>query len=129
MEIPSEFSAFIDTKLRAQRAEENQKEYRETFIRSAKAFGMENVLDCHEQFLILHVKVWKKLFDHVVDDIIKHIQMLFRDEPMLMSKRLKYICLAGGLSCSKHFRMKMKSEFGRRSTYKLEFIMPHEPIL
>ncbi len=73
------------------------------------------------------IKTWKALFDHVVNPIIDHVKELLKT-PKLMGN-CKYLCMVGGLSCSPYFQHRMKTEFGPRSTHKLQIIIPESPIL
>ena len=72
-------------------------------------------------------KTCKSLFDYVIDPLVDHLKKLL-NEPLLMRK-CKYLCLVGGLLCSKYLQHKMKTQFGPRLSYKLEIIIPKTPIL
>ena len=50
------------------------------------------------------------------------------NEPKL-TRKCKYLCLVGGLSCSKYFQYKMQEAFGMRSKYMMTVITPNRPIL
>ena len=67
------------------------------------------------------------MFDHVINPAIMHINKLL-NEPKLM-RNCKYLCLVGGFSCSKYFQYRMNKEFGTRSKWHLDVIIPKKPIL
>ena len=72
-------------------------------------------------------KTWKSLFDHIINPLVDHVKKKL-NEPKLM-RNCKYLCLVGGLSCSKYFQYRMKTAFGPRSRYPLQVIIPEAPIL
>ena len=89
---------------------------------------MENMVDCDDgQYLIIKFEIWEKLFNFVIDPIINHVEKLLRGP--LTSKKFKYICLVGGLSCSKYFGKRIKEQFGLKSRHRLDVIVPYKPIL
>ena len=76
--------------------------------------------------LKLHVRVWKKMFDVVIDEIEK----LTRD--LLELRELngcKYLCLVGGFSCSKYLQYRMRNVFGDDTKYDLIIVIPDKPLL
>ena len=77
--------------------------------------------------MMIERRLWKRMFNHVMDPTIDHVKKLLQ-EPKLM-RNCKYLCLAGGLSTSPYFQMRMREEFGPRSRYKLTLIIPPRPIL
>ena len=67
------------------------------------------------------------MFDHVINPTINHIKGLLNEAKL--KKKCKYLCLAGGLSSSPYYQNRMKQEFGPKSKYKLQLIIPQRPIL
>ena len=86
------------------------------------------VVEDEEYYLEMRVKVWKSIFDHVINPTIDHVEKLLK-MPVL-SENCKYLCLVGGLSCSPYFQSRMRMRFGKESEYKLDLIIPKpSPIL
>ena len=103
--------------------------------------------------LIFGKKTWKSLFDHVMNPLMKHVACLLGGEVMYENddnapdlapeseikqdvqsirgrmKDCKYLCLVGGLSCSKYFQHRIITEFREKSAFKLQVIVPDAPIL
>ena len=104
-------------------------EYIEHHVRNHKinVYGKEKLIDCDGEYLQINIEIWEKMFNFVIDPIINHIEELLMGP--LASKKFKYICLVGGLSCSKYFRSRIKMKFGLKSKYRLDLIVPYRPIL
>lgn len=75
----------------------------------------------------MNKSVWISLFDEVINPIIQHVEDLLK-EPVLQ-RNCDYICLVGGMSCSKYFQSRIKTVFGWNSEYKMQIIIPKRPIL
>ena len=58
-----------------------------------------------EEYLEMSNLVWKYLFDHVIDPAIEHIEYLLSQSKM---NECKYLCLVGGLACSKYYQYRMR---------------------
>ena len=84
-------------------------------------------MEWHDDYMKISEIGWKMMFDHVLDPTIEHVNRLLK-EPKMM-RNCKYLCLAGGLSTSLYFQSRMEQEFGVRSKYNLELIIPKRPIL
>ena len=146
VQLPFEFAAFIEGKLSEKYDHDNDDqhynedddmvsllkdvdngEYIEHYVRNTKVYDMEDMIDCDGDYLIFKNEIWKKLFNFVVDPIMNHIEQLLRGP--LTSKKFKYICLVGGLSCSKYFRSRIRDQFGLKSRHRLDVIVPFKPML
>ena len=99
----------------------------ETKVNNAEIMGQTGLVSLDDQTMEINAVIWKSMFDHVCDPTVDHIKKLM-NEPKLM-RNCKYLCLVGGLSCSPYFQNKMDEEFGMKSRYKLEIVVPNKPIL
>merc|ERR1712087_1094906 len=61
--------------------------------------------------LSLHYKLWKKLFNIVVDPIVAHMERVLRHKAM---KRCKYMFLVGGFSNARYLQQRIQYQFGDR---------------
>lgn len=67
------------------------------------------------------------MFDHVITPTILHIQSLLNHSKL--ERHCNYLCLVGGLSCSPYFEYRMRQQFGSKSQYKMEVVVPRRPML
>ncbi|ETO08362.1 hypothetical protein RFI_29027 [Reticulomyxa filosa] len=77
------------------------------------------------EYLSLSCKLWKKLFDLRIDEIIKKMDKMLNENEKILNEKLKYVCLVGGFSQSRYLQHKLKQKY--ESKYK--FIIPERPIL
>ena len=142
VKLPYKFLSFMEEYIARKSSQKQQKfkdsqgqyidnKYAKDKIKAAIYMNQNAKLDITEdtngQYLEISMRIWKDLFDHVIDPTVKHIQKLL-NQPSLMRK-CKYLCLVGGLSCSAYFQYRMKQEFGPLSKYLLIIITPNRPIL
>ena len=86
------------------------------------------MVELEDEYLRLHYRVWKELlFDKIVEPILSHIEFLLNDT--IMADRCDYICLVGGLGSSGYLQHRIISQFGIKSRYGLNIIIPKRPIL
>lgn len=77
----------------------------------------------------MHVRVWKAMFDVVIDEIEEHVMNLLRMEAL---DGCQFLCMVGGFSCSKYLQYKIKTKFGRTSKElkkNLMILIPDKPVL
>ena len=79
-----------------------------------------------EQTLIINTKIWKLMFDHVINPIVEHVRNLLKEHEEI---EFKYLCLVGGLSCSSYFKHKIEEEFGKDTKYDLTIMTTKNPLL
>ena len=96
-------------------------------VNNAEIMGQTGLVSLDDQTMEINAIVWKSMFDYVCDPTVDHIKKLL-NEPKLM-RNCKYLCLVGGLSCSPYFQYKMDEQFGKKSRYRLEVVVPNKPIL
>ena len=66
--------------------------------------------------------------DNAFGPITATLVEIMRNQKGVIGK-CSYLCLVGGLSESKYFQQQMEKEFGSKSKYGLEMIIPERPIL
>ena len=80
-----------------------------------------------EDYLSIHVNVWKKMFDKCIERIIVYCDQLLNKNEM-NNGQCKYLFMVGGLSQSKYFQQKMiewVNDYGN----KMNIIIPKCSIL
>lgn len=105
-------------------------------LENATPFGLEKGhFGLEEDTLWMSREVWSKhLFDRIIDPMIGHVQELIEEVNQVEGKdgtvaKVKYLCLAGGLSSSKYFQHRIHESFGIDSPYGLSIRIPRRPIL
>merc|ERR1711971_1319935 len=89
--------------------------------------GSENLVRFEGEYLEISTVVWRRMFDHVITPTILHVQSLLEDSKL--QKQCNYLCLVGGLSRSPYFEWRMRRQFGSKSRYKMEIVVPRRPML
>ena len=84
------FCAFLEEKFDV----ESDDEYDEIDdkINAMEIDGKSEMIEKYEQILIINKKIWKSMFDHVIDKVIDHLSKLLNDEHMV---GCKYLGLVG----------------------------------
>eukprot|EP01084_Bolivina_argentea_P239280 402216_1 len=88
-----------------------------------------------DDIFYISVKIWKEyLFDKVINPMIKHVEEMIPKVNQVAdrkgnTKRLKYLCIAGGLSTSKYFQRRIQQTFDMNSKYKLSIRTTRRPVL
>eukprot|EP01083_Nonionella_stella_P100971 285585_1 len=89
-------------------------------------------INSDEEILEMDVRIWKALFDSVVNIIIKHVQQLLNtkvDGNIKMFESVEYMYLCGGFATSKYLQFRMETTFGMQSKYKTKVLIPTHPTL
>ena len=118
-ELPYDFLNFIEDVV------EDDTEVEE-IVSDFKFGGKANMVSLDDEYLVINTKIWRSMFDHVINPSISHIHGLLSNDKM---DGCKYLCLVGGLSTSRYFQYRMQKEFGAESEYQLEIIVPIRPVL
>eukprot|EP01084_Bolivina_argentea_P252712 424253_1 len=85
--------------------------------------------------LLIKTNIWKEyLFDKAIDPMIEHVEQMIPKVNNTKDKEgnikpIKYLCIAGGLACSKYFRQRIYEAFGMKSKYKISIRQPKRPII
>ncbi|ETO24491.1 hypothetical protein RFI_12667, partial [Reticulomyxa filosa] len=115
IEIPFEFDEFMQSKFTNNLQE---------LVADFEYLGQSGY-EYDQEYLSIPCTLWTTLFDLRIDPIIKQInEVLLKNEKNLKG-RLKYICLVGGFSESRHLQDKLKKHFERQ----FKFVIPQRPLL
>ena len=139
--IPYDFLSFLEEKMDGtgdkdddsyndDDEEESQFDIEEAVTKMVKECsinGHDGYANFSEEFLSLHINLWREMFDVSINPIIEHCKLLCRDKKLL--KNTKYVCLVGGLSSSSYFESRINETFGLESSYKFTIIKPERPML
>eukprot|EP01083_Nonionella_stella_P013584 38221_1 len=120
--LPTDFVCFIEEKLEHSDIDKNIDD-----MISDYASMIRSKLELNDEYLEISHMIWKIMFDCVINPTVNHIKKLLKTETI--QNNVQYLCLVGGLSCSKYYQFRMKEEFGLSSKYKLNIIVPVRPIL
>ena len=113
----------------------------ESIIQKSRPFDLEagKHLKCTDNDLCISLTIWKKhLFDKVIDPTIAHVQDLIEkvnkvrgrwDDENSEPRKLKYLCIAGGLAANRYFQHRIYKAFGKGSKHDLLIRTPRRPIL
>ena len=70
--------------------------------------------------LSLHHQLWEKLFNIVLDPILKHLERVLSSKAL---RRCKYLFLCGGFAANKYLEHRVRFQFGQR----LQVFVPQHP--
>ena len=91
--------------------------------------GNQNCFAYDEDTFILGIKclIFKKhLYDPFINPVINHVQKLLARDSM---QNCSYIYMVGGYSKTEYFQSRIKSTFGLKTEYKIDVIIPPNPLL
>eukprot|EP01084_Bolivina_argentea_P202687 346269_1 len=113
VELPCDFCGFIEEKM--EDSHDGMYEYLEEKINEMEFMGDSTTITMDDNILEITVEIWKKkMFDPIIKPTINHIKELLNDKQKL-NQKCDYLCLVGGLSCSKYFQFKITNAFGIKS--------------
>jgi len=136
VELPCEFITFIEDKIEYVMPESaddvdpdiDRMESPEAMFSSFCSDHIERGwLRLEDARLSMHHKVWRWLFDGVVDPICEHIEGTV--EHLADRHRFDYLLLAGGFCESNYVRHRLHERFGVDSEHRLRIVVPRRPIL
>eukprot|EP01083_Nonionella_stella_P192949 712995_1 len=84
-------------------------------------------LSIEDENLVLHVTIWRLMFDSVIDKIVTHVDGLLQQD--MVRQGCKYLYLCGGFSCSTYYQHRMEKHFGAKSKHQLMLRIPEYPTL
>ena len=124
MIFSNDFCGFLEEKF----DEDSEDEYEDIDdkVNDMEIDGKSELIEKEDDIFILNKIIWNKMFDYVMDPIMIEIQKSLYNDKM---NGCKYLCLVGGLPSSPYFEDKIETEFGSKSKYKLQIIVPSRPIL
>jgi len=127
VKVPLDFTGFLQDRVcELSNEEEGDEEDLEDWIESRSVFGQKDMVTLDDVSLEINIKIWKQMFDAVIQPDIDHVKDLLKLKKL---RGCKYLCLVGGLSISPYFRERMTDEFGPKSRYGLTVIKPKRPML
>ncbi len=131
--IPYDFLSFLEEKIINQNENENENEEEAVsdMVNKCIVNNKSGLCKFNEEFLLLHIDLWREIFDVCINPIINHCIELCSDKSLL--NNCKYMCLVGGLSSSSYFKNRIHNTFGENSETKNKYnfiiIRPERPML
>jgi len=105
-------------------------------LENATPFGLERGhFGLESDVLTMSSTIWTQcLFDKIIDPMVEHVERLIAEVNEVEDKngaikKVKYLCIAGGLASSKYFQHRIHAAFGMESAHKLSIRIPRRPIL
>eukprot|EP01084_Bolivina_argentea_P255736 430269_1 len=126
--VESEFIEFVTANIDESDDTDEKTDNANTFneiIEKAEPFGWSNMLSFENNRLLISTKIWKHLFNKVIDPVIDEIKGLLDT----MNKAVNHLIITGGLSKSKYYQHRINEAFGQNTKYNLLIQNLKNPIL